>query len=186
MLLRSALIACFALLALPGQSRAQDASWFMGSWRDLPSERAPGQRVVLHHIDITSRPTIRAPQQFNIHLWARCAENPADACDIGTVIGEARTLSDGSAGIVVQGSPRNGDVLLPCRFNILFASGYIASDPTSPESRKRGIDYRITPPSGICRRTQYQASVETIGSMDRLITVRPDARPTVPSLPNRP
>jgi hypothetical protein len=185
-MMRRALLAFIALTALCGAASAQDASAFLGTWRDLPIERAAGQRVVFHHVEIAPRPTLRAPQQFNIHLWARCADNASAACDLGMVTGAARTLSDGSAGIFVEGSPRNGNALLPCRFGILFVQAYIAADPANPESRKRGVDYRITPPSGPCRVTQYHAATETIGSMDRMAALRPDALPVQPSLPRRP
>jgi hypothetical protein len=116
-------------------------------------------------------------------MWARCADRPEAGCLLGTVTGVARTLRDGAMGIYVDGTPSSREPRLACPFNLLLVPAYIPSDPENPESRKAGIDYRITRSSGACAGPPL---AETLGALERIPVLAPlPVPPTEPRLPPR-
>lgn len=181
--MRLASALCFMLFAIAAPAAAQsDTQFYIGTWRDIPIDRAPARRVLLHRVEITSVATLRPPRQFSIRVWVLCIDRPTDVCDAGTFGGVERALRDG-VGIYVEGNPNVGGALRQCRFNMLLAPAYIPDDPTNPESSKSGIAYRITPPGRACAASEYSRIGETIGTMERVPLLNQPIEPNRPALP---
>jgi hypothetical protein len=91
--MRIAFALCLALLTLAGPAHAQtDAQFYIGTWRDVPTDRPEVRRAVLHHIEITQIATLRTPRRFNVRIWLRCQDRPEEACELGTAEGVERSL----------------------------------------------------------------------------------------------
>jgi hypothetical protein len=184
---RRAFFACLALIAFAGPAAAQSARDFLGVWHDAPVDRAPARRVVLHHIEITSVPTLRTPQRYSVRIWIRCVDDPAQVCDLGTAGGVERRLGGGLAGIYVELNPARGDITRACMFNMLLAPGSDPAFPDHPDNHK-GLDYRLTPPASACRTGPYSGIGQTLGRLSRSppVELRPIEPVAPPRLPRRP
>ena len=184
---RLALVALLALLTFGDSAQAQSARDYVGAWYDAPIARAPGRRVLLHHIEITPVPTLRPPARYSVRIWARCIDDPARVCDMGSGAGVERTLRGGLAGIFVEFNPVAGVTFATrCRFSMLLAPGYDPSDPEHPDNHK-GLDYRLMPPAGGCAGSPYAGVGESLGALSRTPppTLRPVEPVAPPSLPPR-
>jgi hypothetical protein len=182
--MRIALAACLVLLALAGPVRAQaNAQFYVGAWRDIPSERPPARRVVLHHIEIAQIASLRTPRRFSVHIWLRCQDHPADACEFRTVGGVERVAGGNTSTIYVELNPRLRGALRPCQFNLLLVPAYIPSEPANPESSKTGIEYRIIPPGGPCAASEFSGIVESGGLLEPMLVADQPIEPARPTLP---
>lgn len=178
--MRIALAVCLALLAFAGPARAQsDAQFYIGTWRDLPTDRPAARRAVLHHIEIAQIATLRPPRRFNVRIWLRCQDRPEEACELATAEGVERSLGDEGFAIYVEMNPRLRAALRPCRFNLLIAPAYYSGDP----STKRRLDYRISPPGGPCAASELSGITETFGTLERTLVLNQPAAPNPPTLP---
>lgn len=174
--MRIALALCLALLALPGPARAQaDAQFYIGIWRDVPTDRPAARRAVLHHIEITQVPTLRTPRRFSVRIWLRCQDRPEEACELGTAEGVERS----HGGISVEMNPRLRAALRPCRFNLLMAPAYY---PDAPDTKAR-LEYRTSPPGGPCADSELSGIVDTFGTLERMPVLNQPIEPNRPTLP---
>ena len=179
--MRVALLVCLALLALAGPAGARtEAHFYIGAWRDVPTERAAARRAVLHHIEITQIPTLRTPRRFNVRIWLRCEGRPEEACELGTAEGVERPLSGGEFAINVEMNPRLRAALRPCRFNLLMAPAFA---PGAPNETKTQLDYRISPPGGPCAASELSGITDTFGALERMPVLNQPIEPNRPALP---
>jgi hypothetical protein len=177
--MRIAFALCLALLAFAGPARAQtDAQFYIGTWRDVPTERPAARRAVLHHIEITQIATLRAPRRFNVRIWLRCQDRAEEACELGSAEGVERSLGSESA-IYVEMNPRLRATLRPCRFNLLMAPAYY---PDAPGTKAR-LDYRTSPPGGPCADSELSGITDTFGTLERMPVLNQPIEPNRPTLP---